>query len=581
MEKTRNLECFWRDDKHPHCAHGPTVLFGKYIDGTLERFYVCSACRDRKLCRFYLKYGEKLTKLQQDIWEKEKKKIAQSYNHQKLFIRFNTLLATSPNNRSYCHDCEKLIFINERNKHNDHLTMVGLTDYQMHHPTEVLKPLENSKKEAQYLFSKKSVKDIINMLLELKAKQVICIGAPRIHEYISQNLEDKLSSLLLDIDGRFHNFLSPLSYGWYNLFNHYFFNENAQFVFEDFLTQNKGKDLYLICDPPFGGRVELISQTIKKISDLHKKLNKVEGNNDDLKIMFIFPYFMEFIMREKSNPPSVTGGLRDLKMLDYKVDYENHPLFKTDSTGRKYGSPIRIFTNIPLSLLKLPVSDGYKYCKKCQKWVSSENKHCKKCKDCTSKDGRRYKHCNLCERCVKPSWKHCNICKRCLLEKHKCNNKPKISGCCFKCKKLGHTNKNCEASNDKPIEKLENFGKRKINVNEDSIVIKKKKKSTSTSINFNENSSELLIRKRKVKSKESLISEKTTDNKVANIKRRYVIRQQKLMTSYKFKSPILKRFNRLIKLRQTKLCATHVNNKIGKAKKKLVNRIKVEDISSI
>lgn len=46
-------------------------------------------------------------------------------------------------------------------------------------------------------------------------------------------------------------------------------------ILKDFFNQNKGKDLYLICDTPFGGRVELISQTIKKISDLHRKLNKM------------------------------------------------------------------------------------------------------------------------------------------------------------------------------------------------------------------------------------------------------------------------------------------------------------------
>lgn len=38
----------------------------------------------------------------------------------------------------------------------------------------------------------------------------------------------------------------------------------------------------------------------------------------------------------------------------------------------------------------------------------------------------------------------------------------------------------------------------------------------------------------KGKRKESLISEETTDNKVVDIKRRYLIRQQKLITSYKF-----------------------------------------------
>ncbi|KAK2579936.1 hypothetical protein KPH14_007616 [Odynerus spinipes] len=577
MDDTRGLECFWGNDEGPHCAHGPTVLFGKYVDGTLERFYVCSACRDRKLCRFYLKYGEKLTKQQQDAWDKEKKKVAQSYYHQKLFVRFNELLAIGPENRSYCHDCERLIYVNEREKHKDHNITIGLTDHQMHHPTEVMKPLENSKKEAQYLFSKKSVKDIVDMLLEFKAKQVICIGAPRIHEYINQNLDDKMSSLLLDIDGRFHNFFGPLSYVWYNLFNHYFFNENAESVFKDFLTQNKGKDLYLICDPPFGGRVELISQTLKKISDLHKKLNKIENNDDDLKIMFIFPYFMEAIMREKSNPPSVSGGLKDLKMLDYKVDYENHPLFVTDSTGRKHGSPIRIFTNIPLSLLKLPESDGYKYCKRCQKWVSRENKHCKKCKDCTSKDGRRYRHCKLCERCVKPTWKHCNTCKRCLLEKHKCNDKPKITGRCFKCNELGHTEKDCNV-NDKLVEKPKKLGKRKIDINESSsLTTKKKTNNVDTSIDSNAKSNKLSAIKIKAKSKETSITEKIKDAKIDNIKKGRSIKQ-KLITRHKLISPVSKRLGRVVKLRKTKLGVTTATNKIIKAKKKLMNKIKVEDI---
>lgn len=96
---------------------------------------------------------------------------------------------------------------------------------------------------------------------------------------------------------------------------------------------------------------------------------------------------------------------------------------------------------------------------------------------------------------------------------------------------------------------MEKFRKRKINVNEDSDIIKKKKRNISTSINFNEKPKELSIRKMKGKSKESLISKETIDNKVVDIKRRYLIRQQKLITSYKFKYLIPTKFNRLIKLK--------------------------------
>lgn len=228
-----------------------------------------------------------------------------------------------------------------------------------------------------------------------------------------------------------------MDYCWYNLFNHHFFNKDAIGVFKDFITQNQGQNTYLICDPPFGGRVEPISHTIKTIFDLHKKLNNNNNDNFYLKIMFIFPYFMEHIMKKKSNPPSIIGGLRDLKMSDYKVNYDNHLLFMSRDQGKKQGSPIRIFTNISLKLLELPASDGYKFCQDCEKWVSSENRHCNICKECTSKNGRTYKHCKLCKRCVKPTWKHCETCKRCTLEQHICGQTLNITGKCFQCNKLG------------------------------------------------------------------------------------------------------------------------------------------------
>lgn len=182
---------------------GPTLLFGRYVDNELNKFYACSACRDRKLCKFYLKYGEELSKSQKNIWEQEKKKLTQHYPLQKLFIRLNEIKAVSPTNRCYCHTCEKLIFVSEKEKHTDHEITENLTDYQLRHPTELLKVLDDAKKEAQYFFSMKSTKDITDMLLKLGAKQILCIGTPRIHEYITEFHANKMSSLLLDFDGRF------------------------------------------------------------------------------------------------------------------------------------------------------------------------------------------------------------------------------------------------------------------------------------------------------------------------------------------------------------------------------------------
>lgn len=41
---------------HPHCPHGPTLLFQRTHDGSnrVDEFFACSACRNRKECSFYV-----------------------------------------------------------------------------------------------------------------------------------------------------------------------------------------------------------------------------------------------------------------------------------------------------------------------------------------------------------------------------------------------------------------------------------------------------------------------------------------------------------------------------------------------
>lgn len=148
-----------------------------------------------------------------------------------------------------------------------------------------------------------------------------------------------------------------------------------------------------------------------------------------MRVFLIFPYFME---------RQILNRLPDYSMLDYKVDYDNHPLFQDGPKGRKQGSPVRLFTNVDarlkltifnslncycffnFSCITLPADEGYKLCTLCNRWVAEENCHCIKCNACTSKDGRTYVHCNQCEKCVKPTWVHCNVCKRCAQPDHKC-----------------------------------------------------------------------------------------------------------------------------------------------------------------
>lgn len=166
-----------------------------------------------------------------------------------------------------------------------------------------------------------------------------------------------MSSILLDLDDRFHNFFGPLEFCWYNMFNNHFFFEEARNVFNDFLASTQyvcslvwmllgnglfyfsGKHTVLVTDPPFGGRTEPLVQTFNSIRKQYRKFSK---NQHDLPVFWIFPYFME---------PQIINSLPDFHMSDYKVQYDNHPLFHNEPKGRKQGSPVRIFTNVDLWLV--------------------------------------------------------------------------------------------------------------------------------------------------------------------------------------------------------------------------------------
>ncbi|XP_020848033.1 rRNA N(6)-adenosine-methyltransferase ZCCHC4 isoform X2 [Phascolarctos cinereus] len=230
---------------------------------------------------------------------------------------------------------------------------------------------------------------------------------------------------------RYSQFYTEESFCHYNMFNHYFFDGKAALeICRKFLKEDKGVELILVTDPPFGGLVESLAVTFRKFMDMWKEEQSTDNNSKELPLFWIFPYFFE---------SRILQFFPNFSMLDYQVDYDNHALYKHGKTGRKQ-SPVRIFTNIPPNKIILPAEEGYRFCTVCQRYVSLENQHCEICNSCTSKDGRRWKHCLRCKKCVKPSWIHCSICNYCALPNHSCAGAKDV---CFICGEADHKRTMC------------------------------------------------------------------------------------------------------------------------------------------
>nr|XP_041571614.1 rRNA N6-adenosine-methyltransferase ZCCHC4 isoform X2 [Taeniopygia guttata] len=257
----------------------------------------------------------------------------------------------------------------------------------------------------------------------------------RLHEMIqskaSQEEEFNVRSLLLDIDFRYSQFYTEDEFCHYNMFNHHFFGgEAAREICRKFLCEGNGERVIMVTDPPFGGLVEALASSFKKLMAMWRETEKEDHDNREMPMFWIFPYFFE---------SRILDFFPSFSMMDYQVDYDNHALYKHGKTGRRQ-SPVRIFTNLTPSMIVLPEEEGYRFCTVCQRYVSSGNQHCEICNSCTSKDGRPWKHCVLCKKCVKPSWFHCNNCNCCTLPKHSCE---KTDIGCFVCGKAGHKRSAC------------------------------------------------------------------------------------------------------------------------------------------
>ncbi|XP_071101771.1 rRNA N(6)-adenosine-methyltransferase ZCCHC4-like [Haliotis cracherodii] len=436
----------------PSCPHGPALLFIKYDQdgdkpGKQRKFFACSAFRDRKQCRFFQYADEKISKEKMEERKLITKGNSPKYSHEDLWNRSQRLQHTQVHDsaRVYCHTCDLLLLPEEHQQHKGHTLKMNISCSLLQRPTQLFQPQDNNKTYAQYLFASSTVTFTLEALDKLGVTHVLCVGAPRIHEAVTNRSGSKGHStrtLLLDLDARYMQVYSSSQFCRFNMFNfHFFDSETSQQVYQDFVTPSPEKRVAIVTDPPFGGMVEALARTMSRIMFDCLRQDKDEEEVITVPVLWFFPYFLE---------KRITEAIPALHMLDYKVDYDNHSLF---SAKKKKGSPVRIFTNLQARQIPLPSSEGYRWCEVCEQYSAEENKHCDKCGRCTSKDGTSYVHCETCERCVKPSWAHCSSCNRCQLQDHKCGSSQE-SGCHI-CGQSGHKRRDC------PLKHLSNRKRKK------------------------------------------------------------------------------------------------------------------------
>lgn len=480
----------------PLCPHGPTLLFAKINRKEQEtrRFYACSACRDRKDCNFFQWENEKVSVARLLAREEFNQSRQPPFTHKQYVERYQHFVSLPEVKRIFCLDCQLLLLPADWDKHTSHQQLGDVSLHQLKRPSKLLLPLENKKTNAQYLFADRTCQFLLDLIVSLGFRKVLCVGTPRLHELIKLRQFEKnnpvIKSQLLDIDFRYSQFYSEEEFCHYNMFNHHFFGEKSAFeAFRMFMCQDNGVPIIMVTDPPFGGLVEALAHSFKKIVATWKTS---QNEDDELPIFWIFPYFFE---------PRILQCFPTFSMLDYQVDYDNHALYKHGNSGRKQ-SPVRIFTNLLPKTVILPAEEGYRYCSLCQRYVSSANRHCEICQACTSKDGKEWKHCHICNKCVKQSWFHCETCSHCVLRDHSCGGAR--SGC-FICGSTDHKRRECPDTlvQNKITEKSRPHKRKHFKMNKKDVTTKSKQQAQAMSTGKKKTMKRITAKSKKKKKRKS------------------------------------------------------------------------------
>lgn len=407
---------------NPSCEHGPTILFSTK---TGKKYFSCAGLRSHEC--FYLNFEEHQVEIASQTLPLNNETPAI-----KTGLSYDEVQKLKCERRIYCETCA--IFVNSTANHQSHKTVTNISDEFLQQPSLFLQQLDNDKLNAQYFFDDHTLDFICSTFECLNLRKIICMGTPRLHDYI-RNKRPKIKSILLDIDDRFEAFNQPESFVKFNMFNSYFFRcSGDEIKLINFLKddQSANSQHCVFSDPPFAARTELLTESFRKISS---DFNRINSHHKKLPIFWVFPYF---------NEQHVKREMPEMEMMDFQVRYMNHKTYHDEYKGRKAGSPVRIFTNVDLKLIKYPSRfTNYRFCSPCKRSVSINNHHCDVCKACPSKNGSTYRHCQDCITCVKPNYVHCSTCNRCVSKlNHDCIIYQKHQEC-WMCGDRGHVEKNC------------------------------------------------------------------------------------------------------------------------------------------
>lgn len=164
---------------NPKCKHGPTILFSSRTDS--KKFFSCAGTRSKDC--FFLDYDS----FRPERLEEYSQKPDNIINLQ-LQVSLEELQKLPQSQRIYCKTC--CTFIKTLSHHESHDFVREINNEFLKEPSLFLPQLDDDKLNAQYFFDDNTLDFICSMFESLNLKKIICVGAPRLHDYIRTHKPD-------------------------------------------------------------------------------------------------------------------------------------------------------------------------------------------------------------------------------------------------------------------------------------------------------------------------------------------------------------------------------------------------------